>query len=73
MTIVASPSEDSDDDESNGQIDYNEHNELTAEGVDPTFREDYEFPGTVKITVADVTFWSVRSTQYWVQAALVFR
>lgn len=57
MTIFTS--DDSEDEESSGPIDYHEPNELTAEGVDPTFREEYEFPGTVKITVGDTTFWFV--------------
>lgn len=57
MTILASTSDDSDDESTGPTIDYHEPNEMSAEGVDPTFREDYEFPGTVKITVGDTTFW----------------
>lgn len=59
MTILAS--DDSEDEDSTGPIDYHEPNELTAEDVDPTFREEYEFPGTVKITVGDTSFWFVSS------------
>jgi hypothetical protein len=54
MTILAS-----DESEDEEPIDYHEPNEFTQEAVDPTFREDYEFPGTVKITVQDTIFWSV--------------
>lgn len=56
MTILASD-ESENDDESTGPIDYHEPNDLTADTVDPTFQEDNEFPGTVKIIVQDTTFW----------------
>lgn len=57
MTVLAS--DESEDEELTGPVDYHEPNEFTQEAVDPTFREDYEFPGTVKITVQDMAFWSV--------------
>jgi len=64
MTVLAS--DESEDEELTGPVDYHEPNEFTQDAVDPTFREDYEFPGTVKITVQDTTFWFVyiSSTSY---------
>ncbi|KAF8322296.1 hypothetical protein DL93DRAFT_2205895 [Clavulina sp. PMI_390] len=62
MTILAS---DESEDEDAAQIDYHEPNELTQDEVDPTFCEDYEFPGTVKIKVQETTFWAHKEMLYF--------
>jgi hypothetical protein len=56
MTVMAS--DESEDEDPTGPIDYHEPDDPNVE-VDPVFQEDYEFPGTVKITVGQTNFWSV--------------
>lgn len=56
LTVAAS--DDSEDDDSSAAIDYYEPDEGNIE-VDPVFQEDYDFPGTVKITVGQTHFWFV--------------
>lgn len=70
MTILAS--DESEDEELTGPIDYHEPNEFAQEAVDPTFREDYEFPGTVKITVQDTIFWFVCTSSVLISSHVVY-
>lgn len=66
LTVAAS--EESEDDDS---VEYYEPDEGNIE-VDPVFQEDYEFPGTVKITVNQTHFWSVRSV-IWMAILNIWR